>query len=214
MISDTVILVAVHTPADAPEPDAGFSVMLNSAVVMATDSDDSATPQYVQNAAGAIAEGVGVNVYQIDVVSDRSVSEVQGWLIDDHALDQDIDGIADLLRERNGAPIEDGEYTITDMRVRYDLGSDGTTSADPERDFDVDKVHGLVIRHGLQQGAFTVDDLQKATTQLNCECRTAFGMQEVDKIDLMEFLEEIEKLPSGPSADPLSNASSSPSPTL
>jgi hypothetical protein len=211
MISDTVILVAVHTPADAPEPDAGFSVMLNSAVVMATDSDDSATPQYVQNAAGAIADGVGVNVYQIDVVSDRSVSEVQGWLIDDHALDQDIDGIADLLRERNGAPIEDGEYTITDMRVRYDLGSDGTTSADPERDFDIDKVHALVIRHELHQGGYMADDLHKATQQLSRECRTAFDLQEVSDSDLGQFLQG---RPASVASDPLSSSSSSPSPTL
>jgi hypothetical protein len=211
MISDTVILVAVHTPADAPEPDAGFSVMLNSAVVMATDSDDSATPQYVKNAAGAIADGVCVNVYQIDVVSDRSVSEVQDWLIEDHALDQGIEGIASLLRESNGAPIEDGGYTITDMRVRYDLGADGTTSADPYRDFDVDKVHGLVIRHGVLQGDFTVDDLQKATTQFNRECRTAYCMQKVDNTYLTQYLEEsLDAL----SADPLSNTSSSPSPTL
>jgi hypothetical protein len=211
MISDTVILVAVHTPADAPEPDAGFSVMLNSAVVMATDSDDSATPQYVKNAAGAIADGVCVNVYQIDVVSDRSVSEVQDWLIEDHALDQGIEGIASLLRERNGAPIEDGGYTITDMRVRYDLGADGTTSADPYRDFDVDKVHSLVIRHELHQGGYTADDLHKATQQLSRECRTAFDLQEVSDSDLSQFLQG---RPAIVASDPLSSSSSSPSPTL
>ena len=206
MISDTVILVAVRTPEDVPEPDAGYSVMLNSAVVMATDSDGSATPQYVQNAAGAIADGVCVHVYQIEVVSEHSVSAVQDWLIDYHALDQGIEGVVSLFKERNGSPIGDGSYTIVDMRVRYDLGSEDKASVDPDQDSLVDQIHAQVIRHATHDQE---SDFKQAAQRIERECQTWCNQNQISSTEMVEFIRMDHS-----NSDPLEPRTSEPSPTL
>ncbi|WP_369625443.1 hypothetical protein [Marinobacterium sp. BA1] len=206
---DTVILVKALGDANTGQ-DASYCVMLNSSVVMESDSEAGVSAQYVQDAAGAIADGVCVNAWEIEVTGMGTASEAIGALIDDHALDQGIEGIAKLLMEQDGGPTEGDGYSITDMRVRYDLGSDGTTSANPEGDFDIDSAHFRAIRHAAHAKGGSETDFMNAAVMIRRECRTLYRPGEV--VDDLELLADIRAHMI--EQDPLAGQSASPSPAL